>query len=102
MRQANFTKTSLTITRSSLTLLVKTKMASRKENMKPSYKFIFCTKSNKYLIKNMPVAEALASAHHLVFSLAILANLTRCLAEATAEKIDLHQKKPLWVFQLWL
>lgn len=50
----------------------------------------------------MPVAEALASGLSLALSLAILANLLRCLAETTLNKIDSHQNRPLWVFQLWL
>ncbi|KAM1804826.1 hypothetical protein ACFX11_030905 [Malus domestica] len=50
----------------------------------------------------MPVAEALASGHSLALSLAILANLLRCLAETTLNKIDPHQNGPLCVFQLWL
>lgn len=48
----------------------------------------------------MPMAEALASGHVLALIPAILANLTRCLAEASAEKIDMHQNCQLWVFQL--
>ncbi|KAM1055804.1 hypothetical protein ACFX2I_029261 [Malus domestica] len=50
----------------------------------------------------MPVAEALASGHSLALSPAILANLVRCLAETTLNKIDPQQNGPLWVFQLWL
>ena len=65
-------------------------------------KFICCTKSNKCLVENMPVAEALASGHTLALSSAVLAHLLRCLAEATTEKIDPHQSGPLWVFQVWL
>ncbi|KAB2607144.1 proline-rich protein 12-like [Pyrus ussuriensis x Pyrus communis] len=65
-------------------------------------KFICCTRSNKCLVENMPVAQALASGHSLAFSPAILANLFRCLAETTINKIDPHQNGPLWVFQLWL
>ena len=65
-------------------------------------KFICCTKSNKCLVENMPVAEALASCHTLALSSAVLAHMLRCLAEATLEKIDPHQSGPLWVFQLWL
>ncbi|KAM0986374.1 hypothetical protein ACFX2C_013554 [Malus domestica] len=65
-------------------------------------KFICCTKSNKCLVENMPVAEALASGHTLALSPAILAHLLRCLAEMTLHKIDPHQSGPLWVFQLWL
>lgn len=59
--------------------------------------FIFCTKSNKCLAENMPVAEALTSGHQLVLNPTIHANFTRLLTEATVEKID-----PLWVFQFWL
>ena len=58
-------------------------------------KFICCTKSNKCLVENIPVAEALASGHTLVLSAAIIANLLRCLAEATIDKIDPHQNEPL-------
>ncbi|XP_048435311.1 uncharacterized protein LOC125475023 [Pyrus x bretschneideri] len=65
-------------------------------------KFICCTRSNKCLVENMPVAQALASGHLLALSPAILANLFRCLAETTINKIDPHQNGPLWVFQLWL
>ena len=65
-------------------------------------KFICCTKSTKCLVENMPVAEALASGHVLALSPAILAILSRCLAEATTHKIDPYQSGPLWVFQLWL
>ena len=65
-------------------------------------KFICCTKSNKCLVENMHVAEALAIGHTLALSLAILANLLHCLADATIHKIDPHQNGPLWVFQLWL
>ena len=65
-------------------------------------KFICCTKSTKCLVENMPVAEALASGHVLALSPAILAILSRCLAEATIHKIDPYQSGPLWVFQLWL
>ncbi|KAM2215588.1 hypothetical protein ACFX1X_022700 [Malus domestica] len=54
-------------------------------------KFICCTKSNKCLVKNMPVAEALASGHSLALSPAILANLLRCLAKTTLNKIDPYQ-----------
>lgn len=54
-------------------------------------KFIFCTKSNKCLAKHMRVAEALASGHVLALSPTIIANLTRCLAETSTGKIDLHQ-----------
>ena len=43
-------------------------------------KFICCTKSNKCLVENMPVAEALASGLTLALSPAVLANLLRCLA----------------------
>lgn len=50
----------------------------------------------------MPVTEALASGYVLALSQAILANLTRCLAETTVVKIDPHQNGPLWVFQFWL
>ncbi|KAM1738535.1 hypothetical protein ACFX11_014345 [Malus domestica] len=46
-------------------------------------KFICCTKSNKCLVENMPVAESLASGHTLALSPAILAHLLRCLAETT-------------------
>ncbi|KAM1394950.1 hypothetical protein ACFX2F_030937 [Malus domestica] len=46
-------------------------------------KFICCTKSNKCLVKNMPVAEALTSGHSFALNPAILANLLRCLAETT-------------------
>ncbi|KAM1426887.1 hypothetical protein ACFXTO_019521 [Malus domestica] len=65
-------------------------------------KFICCTKSNKCLVENMPVAEVLASGHSLVLSLGILANLLCCLAETTINKIDPYHNGPLWVFQLWL
>ena len=65
-------------------------------------KFICCTRSNKCLVENMPVAQALANGRLLALSPAILANLYRCLAEATIGKIDPHQNGPLWVFQLWL
>ena len=65
-------------------------------------KFICCTRSNKCLMENMPVAQALANGRLLALSPAILANLYRCLAEATIGKIDPHQHGPLWVFQLWL
>ncbi|KAM1176483.1 hypothetical protein ACFX15_015544 [Malus domestica] len=65
-------------------------------------KFICCTKSNKCLVENMPVAEALASGHSLALSSAIIANLLRCLAETTLNKVDPHQNGPLWMFQLWL
>ncbi|KAM1081153.1 hypothetical protein EV2_016192 [Malus domestica] len=65
-------------------------------------KYICCTKSNKCLVENMPVAEALASGHVLALSSNILAQLFRCLAEATLQKVDPHQNGPLWVFQLWL
>ncbi|KAM2420028.1 hypothetical protein ACFXTH_026534 [Malus domestica] len=65
-------------------------------------KFICCTKSNKCLVENMPVAEALASGHTLALSLAILAHLICCLAETTQHKIDPYQSGPLWIFQLWL
>ena len=65
-------------------------------------KFICCTKSNKCLVENMPVAEALASGLSLALSPAILAHLLRCLADATIQQIDPHQNGPLWVFQLWL
>ncbi|KAM1702092.1 hypothetical protein ACFXTN_025270 [Malus domestica] len=54
-------------------------------------KFICCTKSNKCLVENMPVVEALASGHFLALSPAILANLLRYLAETTINKIDPHQ-----------
>ncbi|KAB2627718.1 proline-rich protein 12-like [Pyrus ussuriensis x Pyrus communis] len=50
----------------------------------------------------MSVAQALANGRSLALSPAILANLYRCLAEATIGKIDSHQNGPLWVFQLWL
>ncbi|KAM1789771.1 hypothetical protein ACFX12_033898 [Malus domestica] len=65
-------------------------------------KFICCAKSNKCLVENMPVAEALASGHTLALSPAILAHLIRLLAETTLDKVDLYQTGPLWVFQLWL
>ncbi|KAM2598785.1 hypothetical protein TB2_037281 [Malus domestica] len=65
-------------------------------------KFICCTKSNKCLVENIPVAEALASGHTLALSPAILAHLLRCLAEVTLDKVDPQQNGPLWVFQLWL
>ncbi|KAM2227917.1 hypothetical protein ACFXTI_014676 [Malus domestica] len=65
-------------------------------------KFIYCTKSNKCLVENMPVAETLASGHTLAHSPAILAHLLPCLAETTLDKIDPQQNGPLWVFQLWL
>ncbi|KAM2565015.1 hypothetical protein TB2_013251 [Malus domestica] len=61
-------------------------------------KFICCTKSNKCLVENMPVAEALASGHTLALSPAILAHLLRCLAETTQHKIDPYQSGPLWIF----
>ena len=61
-------------------------------------KFICCTKSNKCLVENMPVAEALASGHSLSLSSAVLAHLLRFLADATTEKIDPHQSGPLWFF----
>ncbi|KAM1473741.1 hypothetical protein ACFX2I_029840 [Malus domestica] len=51
-------------------------------------KYICCTKSNKCLVENMPVAEALASGHVLSLSPNILAHLFRCLAETTLHKID--------------
>ncbi|KAM3014999.1 hypothetical protein FF2_027634 [Malus domestica] len=63
-------------------------------------KFIYCSKSNKCLVENMPVAEALASGHTLALSLAILAHLLRCLAETTLDKVNTNQNGPLWVFQL--
>ncbi|KAB2617584.1 hypothetical protein D8674_013453 [Pyrus ussuriensis x Pyrus communis] len=53
-------------------------------------KFIICTKSNKCLVENMPMAEALATGHVLGLSLAILANLNRWLVEASVGKIDPH------------
>ncbi|KAM2380727.1 hypothetical protein ACFX1X_041853 [Malus domestica] len=65
-------------------------------------KFICCTKSNKCLVENMPVAETLASGHTLALSPAILAHLLHCLVEATLDKVDPQQNEPLWVFQLWL
>ncbi|KAM1944158.1 hypothetical protein ACFX15_012404 [Malus domestica] len=65
-------------------------------------KFICCTKSNKCLVENMPVAEALASGHTLALSPTILTHLLRCLAKMTLHKIDPHQSGPFWVFQLWL
>ena len=65
-------------------------------------KFICYTKSNKCLVENMLVAEALASGHTLALSPAIFAHLLRCLAEATIHIIDPHQNEPLWLFQLWL
>ncbi|KAM2580933.1 hypothetical protein TB1_003261 [Malus domestica] len=65
-------------------------------------KFICCTKSNKCLVENMPVAEALANGHTLALSPTILAHLLCCLAEATQDKVDPQQNGPLWVFQLWL
>ncbi|KAM2045842.1 hypothetical protein ACFX1T_009991 [Malus domestica] len=65
-------------------------------------KYICCTKSNKCLVENMPVAEALASGHVLALGPNILAHLFRCLAETTLHKIDPYQSGPLWVFQLWL
>ena len=65
-------------------------------------KFICCPRSNKCLVENMPVAEALASGRVLALSPAILANLFRCLAETTAAEIDPQQSGPLWLFQLWL
>ncbi|KAM2855918.1 hypothetical protein PS2_000336 [Malus domestica] len=58
-------------------------------------KYFFCAKSNKCLAENMPVADALASGHILAHSPAVLANLIRCLAEATLGKIDPHQHSPL-------
>ncbi|KAM1405181.1 hypothetical protein EV1_000025 [Malus domestica] len=65
-------------------------------------KFICCTKSNKFLVENMSVVEALASGHSLALSPTILANLLRCLAKMTINKINPHQNGHLWVFQLWL
>ncbi|KAM1216804.1 hypothetical protein ACFX2J_013045 [Malus domestica] len=65
-------------------------------------KFICCTKLNKCLVENMPVAEALASGHSLALSPTILANIPRCMVEITIDKIDPHQNGPLLVFQLWL
>ena len=65
-------------------------------------KFICCPKSNKCLVENLPMAEALASGKSLALSPAILAHLFRCLAETTAAKIDPQQSGPLWIFQLWL
>ncbi|KAM1891444.1 hypothetical protein ACFX14_034728 [Malus domestica] len=65
-------------------------------------KFICCAKSNKCLVKNIPVAEALASGHTLALSPAILAHLLHYLAEMTLDKVDPYQTGPLWVFQLWL
>ncbi|KAM1391101.1 hypothetical protein ACFX2I_018847 [Malus domestica] len=65
-------------------------------------KYICCTKSNKCLVENIPVAEALVSGHTLILSLAVVAHLLRCLAEMTQHKIDLYQNGPFWVFQLWL
>ncbi|KAM2038980.1 hypothetical protein ACFXTH_012558 [Malus domestica] len=50
----------------------------------------------------MPIAEALASSHVLALSPTICTNLNRCLADASAGKIDPHQNDSLWVFQLWL
>ncbi|KAM0959840.1 hypothetical protein ACFX1X_025267 [Malus domestica] len=50
-------------------------------------KFICYTKSNKCLVENIPVAEALASGHTLALSPAILAHLLRCLAEMTHTKV---------------
>lgn len=50
----------------------------------------------------MLVVEALANGYVLAFNLAILANLTRCMAKATVGKIDPHQNGSLWVFQLWM
>ncbi|KAM1440274.1 hypothetical protein ACFX13_013817 [Malus domestica] len=61
-------------------------------------KFICCTISNKCLVENMPVAEALASGHTLALSPAILAHLLRCLADMTQHKIDPYQSGPLWIF----
>lgn len=43
----------------------------------------------------MPVVEALVNGHTLAFSLAILANLMRCLAETIVTKIDPHQNDPI-------
>ncbi|KAM2303663.1 hypothetical protein ACFXTH_023458 [Malus domestica] len=65
-------------------------------------KYICCTKSNKCLVENMLVAEALTSGQVLALSSNILTQLFRCLAEATLHKVDPHQNGPLWVFQLWL
>ncbi|KAM2205655.1 hypothetical protein ACFX1S_025121 [Malus domestica] len=65
-------------------------------------KYICCTKSNKCLVENMPVAEALASGHAPSLSSNILAHLFRCLAGTTLYKIDPYQNGPFWVFQLWL
>ncbi|KAM2165537.1 hypothetical protein ACFX1R_039674 [Malus domestica] len=53
-------------------------------------KFICCTKSNKCLVENMPVVDALASSHSIALSPAILANLLLCLAKTTISKIDRH------------
>ena len=58
-------------------------------------KFICCTKSNKCLVENMHMAEALASGLTLALSPSIIANLLCCLAEATIHKIDPHQNGPL-------
>ena len=43
----------------------------------------------------MPVVEALASGHTIALSSAVLANLIRCLAEATINKVDPHQNGPV-------
>ncbi|KAM2067482.1 hypothetical protein ACFX1T_043816 [Malus domestica] len=51
-------------------------------------KFICCTKSNKCLVENMPMAEALASGHTLALSPAIFAHLLRCLVKTTLDKVD--------------
>ncbi|KAM2345854.1 hypothetical protein ACFXTH_009673 [Malus domestica] len=61
-------------------------------------KFICCTKSNKCLVENMPMVEALASGYSLALSPVILANLLRYLAETTVNKIDPQQNGPLWMF----
>ncbi|KAM2212813.1 hypothetical protein ACFX1S_023073 [Malus domestica] len=58
-------------------------------------KYFFYAKLNKCLAENMPVTDALASCHSLAFSSAVLANLTRCLVEATLGKIDPHQNGSL-------
>nr|XP_017186916.1 uncharacterized protein LOC108173043 [Malus domestica] len=65
-------------------------------------KYICCTKSNKCLVENMPMAEALASGHTLSLRSNILAHLFCCLAETTLHKISPYQNGHLWVFQLWL
>lgn len=54
-------------------------------------KFIFYTKSNKCLVENMPMVEALVSAHILALNPTIFADLSRCLAKTSIGRIDMHQ-----------